>query len=415
MTFFLLIFCVSLSTLVAYEAPEDKEDVFASRVCPAFLVFDNAAYLSDMTIELPCHCKPEEAHSVVWYYQKQLGSTDIRALTDFQGTSVVDSSHVGRGSELRSRFSIRLFSLLIFRAQESDSGHYLCGTVSGEFFYGYDVDVQKAKKVSFLWSKTQRVAAVKSGDNLLFQVFTSFWSWSVCDRCDVPGEQTRVGLCYVKSDYLEVRYRRETHKVTSCGSSAVPKGLGLEKDKYGAELGVKNCNVPCPPKTELSSPEHQALLEFLGYSEQKPSVTVPVYYHNHQADTLLILSCPGARPEHAVAWDRGSMPLYRSQYMEGLNQSARIFIDTGHHLHFQPVQLEDKGSYFCWLQGKYAAEIRLGVYLRLGQRRLLSDPESMYALKVILICYMVLTAVFLLIVFGQCFWRTLKAKRLTLV
>ena len=101
--------------------------------------------------------------------------------------------------------------------------------------------------------------------------------------------------------------------------------------------------------------------------------------------------------------------------MEGLNQSARIFIDTGHHLHFQPVQLEDKGSYFCWLQGKYAAEIRLGVYLRLGQRRLLSDPESMYALKVILICYMVLTAVFLLIVFGQCFWRTLKAKRLTLV
>lgn len=405
----------ALSTLFAYEAPEDKEDIFASRACPAFLVFDNAAYLSDMTIELPCHCKPEETHNVVWFYQKELGSTDIRVLTDFQGTSVVDSSRVGRGSELRSRFSIRLFSLLIFRAQESDSGHYLCGTASGDYFYGYDVDVQDVKKVSFPWSKKQRVATVKSRSSrpILFQVFTSFWSWSVCDRCGIPGEQTRVGLCYIQSDYLEVRYRRKGDMVTSCGSSAVPKALGLERDKYGAELGVRNCQVPCPTK-QPSSLEHQALLEFLGYTGQESSTTVPIFYHNHPADTHLILSCPGARPEHAIAWDRGSVPLYRSQYMEGLNQSARIFIDTGHHLHFQPVTLEDKGSWFCWLQGKYAAEIRLGVYLRLRRQRLLSDPESLHALKILAICYAALTAMFLTLVFGQFFWRTMKAKRMLL-
>ncbi|XP_076121961.1 Ig-like V-type domain-containing protein FAM187A [Alosa pseudoharengus] len=411
----LLVALSALSTLVAYEAPEDTEDIFASQACPAFLVFDNAAYLSDMTIELPCHCKPEEAHSVVWFYQKQLGSTDIRALTDFQGTSVVDSSRVGRGSELRSRFSIRLFSLLIFRAQEPDSGHYLCGTASGDFFYGYDVDVQEVKKVSFPWSKKRRVATVKSGDSILFQAFTSFWSWSVCDRCDVPGEQMRIGLCYVHSDYLEVRYRHKTDKVTSCGSSAVPQALSLDRDKYAAELAVKSCHVPCPPKPP-SSLEHQTLLEFLGYSE-RPSLsdTVPIYYHNHPADSQLILSCPGARPEHAVAWDRDSTPLYRSQCMEGLNQTSRIFIDTGHHLHFQPVQLEDKGSYYCWLQGKCAAEIRLGVYQRLARQRLLTDPESLYALKIIFTCYAVLTAVFLFIVLGQFFWSTAKVKRMALV
>ncbi|CAB1341557.1 unnamed protein product [Coregonus sp. 'balchen'] len=304
---------LSFSVLSAYEAPEDKEDIFASRACPAFLVFDNAAYLADMTIELPCHCKPEEAHSVVWYYQKQLGSPDTRALTDFQGTSVVDSSKVGRGGDLRSRFSIRLFRLLIFRAQKEDSGHYLCRTTKGDLFYGYDVDVQEAYRVSFPWSRAQRwgrVAAVaaraasRSNQDLpLYQVFTSFWPWSVCDRCGVQGEQTRVGLCYVKTNYLHVRYRRTSPTVASCGSSAVPQCFGLTQANHqGAELGVRSCQVPCPPRF-IPQPEHQALLEFLGYN--KPAAPgVPVYYHNHPVDTPLILSCPGAKPQHAVAWDQ---------------------------------------------------------------------------------------------------------------
>lgn len=406
-----VVLSVLLSTVTAYEASEDKEDIFDMRACPAFLVFDNAAYLSDMTIELPCHCKPEEAHSVVWYYQKQLGSGDIRALTDFEGTSVLDSSHAAAsGSELRSRFSIRLFSLVVFRAQQSDSGHYICGTASGQFFYGYDVDVQEATRISFPWTKKRRGPAVRSGGKVLFQVFMSFWSWTVCDRCGVRGEQTGVGLCYVQSDYLKARYRLGVDGITSCGSSAVPDTLGLEKESYGAELRVRSCTVPCPLKPPIVS-EHQALLEFIGYGETDEKATIPIYYHNHPVDTSLILSCPGARPEHAVAWDRGAVPLYRTQYLEGQNQSARIFIDTGHHLHFQPVRQEDGGTYYCWLQGKYAAEIRLLVYVQLGHKRTVSDPESIYAMKIVLICYAVFTAVFFLMVFGQHFWRTLKIRR----
>ncbi|XP_023992983.1 Ig-like V-type domain-containing protein FAM187A [Salvelinus sp. IW2-2015] len=415
----LLLQTLSFSLLSTYEAPEDKEDIFASRACPAFLVFDNAAYLVDMTIELPCHCKPEEAHSVVWYYQKKLGSPDTRALTDFQGTSVVDSSKVGRGGDLRSRFSIRLFSLLIFRAQKEDSGHYLCGTTKGDFFYGYDVDVQEAHRVSFPWSRAQRRgraaamaarAASRSNQDLpLYQVFTSFWPWSVCDRCGVRGEQTRVGLCYVKSDYLHVRYRWTSQTVASCGSSAVPQRFGLTQTNHqGAELGVRSCQVPCPPKS-IPQPEQQALLEFLGYNDQAAQ-GVPVYYHNHPVDTPLILSCPGAKPQHAVAWDQGSRPLYRSQYMEGLNVTFRLFIDTGHHLHFSPATQDDRGSYYCWIQGKRAAEIRLGVYYRLGHKRLLSDPESLYALRIILLCYGGMTGVFVLIVLLKYTWRTVRPK-----
>lgn len=393
---FFLILCPLL--LSAYQAPEDKEDIFTTRPCPAFLVFENAAFVADMTVELPCHCKPTDVLSVVWYYQKHLGTKNTKVLTDFSGTAITDSSNVGRDVHLRERFSIRLFSLLIFRAQQSDSGHYVCGTTTGQFFYGYDLDIQVARNVLFSWSPEQRAEEreVKSNPNEQFHVFTNYWPWSVCDRCDVRGEQARVGLCYVMSEYLQVRYLREVKNVISCGSSAVPLRFGLSRTDYGAELSIRSCESFCPPKPALN-PQRQALLEFLGYSTQA-SPGLLVYYHNHLVNTDLVLSCPKARPQHVVAWDKHSTPLYRSQYMQGVDTNSRVFIDLGHHLHFQPVRMEDKGTYYCWIQGKKAAEIRLGVHTRLRRQRSISDPESLFGLSVMLLCYTCLTAVFLLIV-----------------
>ncbi|XP_039543038.1 coiled-coil domain-containing protein 103 isoform X1 [Pimephales promelas] len=400
--------------LSAYEAPEDKKDIFASRACPAFLVFDTVAFIAHMTIELACHCKPEETHSVVWYYQKQIGSMNTKVLTDFEGTMVVESSKVGRGSDLHSRFSIRLFSLLIFRVQRADSGHYICGTASGEFFYGYDVDVQEVHQVLFPLNVKERTQVQEAKPvrmkTEMFQVFTSYSSWSKCDRCDIPGEQTRVGFCYVKSIYLHVRYQHESDGAASCGSSAVPKQFGLSGSSYGAKLEVRNCHTICPPKP-TTSPERRALLKFL-QDDGQASPGVTIHYHNHPTGSDLVLTCPGAKPQYAVAWDKGSAPLYRSQYMEGLNKTSRIFIDTGHHLHFRPLRLKDKGLYFCWLQGELAAEIRLGVYLRLGRLRQISDPESVYALQLILACYTGITAMFLITILVRFIWQISKEDTL---
>lgn len=397
--------------LKAYQAPEDKEDIFTTRTCPAFLVFDSVAFLSDMTIELPCHCKPEEALSVVWYYQRFLGTQDTRVLTDFSGTTVVDSSKVGRDSDLQRRFSIRLFSLVIFRVQEKDSGHYICGTTSGEFFYGYDMDVQVVHRVLFPWNLVQANGTqLPKAEDKPFQMFTSYWPWPVCDRCGVKGEQTRVGLCYIMSKYLQVRYLSKFSNMTSCGSSAVPPSFGLTDGSYGAELLVRSCHVPCSRKPTTVSPERKSLLHFLGYSDSK-SPGLRVYHHNHPADSDLVLSCPGTKPQHAVAWDKGSTRLYRSQFMEGLDGNSRVFIDAGHHLHFRPVLLKDKGTYYCWIQGKKAAEIKLGVYSQLGRTRRFSDPESLIALKAILIIYGLLTAVFLLIISVRFFWSVSKEQR----
>ncbi|MEQ2201873.1 hypothetical protein XENOCAPTIV_019687, partial [Xenoophorus captivus] len=134
----------------SYEAPEDKQDVFASRACPAFLTFTNAAYIVGVTVELPCHCKPQEVQSVVWFFRKHQGSSDeTRALTDHHGNKLLDTSQVLHSSDLRSRFSIRLFSLLIFRAAPTDSGLYICGSAHQDFFYGYDLDLQEAPTLSF--------------------------------------------------------------------------------------------------------------------------------------------------------------------------------------------------------------------------------------------------------------------------
>lgn len=99
----------------------------------------------------------------------------------------------------------------------------------------------------------------------LYRVFTSFRPWSVCDRCGVPGEQVRVGLCHVHSHFLHVRYRRANQTVASCGSGAVPRAFGLlRRSRVGAKLEVKSCQVTCPTQTPPSF-KILGLMTFLGY------------------------------------------------------------------------------------------------------------------------------------------------------
>ncbi|XP_034393983.1 Ig-like V-type domain-containing protein FAM187A isoform X2 [Cyclopterus lumpus] len=412
----------------SYEAPEDKQDVFARKACPAFLTFTNAAYLAGVTVEIPCHCKPQQIQSVVWFFRKHLdGSKETRALTDHHGNRLLDPNIVPHSGELRSRFSIRLFSLLIFRAGPDDSGIYICGSVHKDFFYGYDLDIQEARTLSFIsrrmgvrqrlpsesTSKKREVRKGLGSTKSLYQVFTSFRPWSVCDRCGVPGEQVRVGLCHVHSHYLHVRYRRANQTVTSCGSGAVPKAFGqLKQSSVGARLQVKSCQVTCQTQAPPSS-KILALMTFLGYN----SASLPVFYLNHPAHRILTLGCPGARPNMAVAWDRGFEPIYRSEHLAGRDLNApppRLLIDTGHHLLFQPAKTQDSGVYYCWLEGHRAAEIRLLVYAHLGRgQSVTSHPDFWIALQTVLRSYVVMTAVFCLLVFGKAGVKHLRDTRET--
>ncbi|XP_032377667.1 Ig-like V-type domain-containing protein FAM187A [Etheostoma spectabile] len=395
----------------SYEAPEDKQDVFARKACPAFLTFTNAAYLSGVTVELPCNCKPQQIQSVVWFFRKHLGSSkETRALTDHHGNKLLDTNRVPHSGDLNSRFSIRLFSLLIYRAGLDDSGVYICGSAHKDFFYGYDLDIQDARTLSLTprltpegMSKKRKANKRLGSAQPLYRVFTGFQSWSVCDRCGVPGEQVRVGLCYVHSHYLHVRYRRANQTVASCGSGAVPRAFGQLK-RVGAKLEVKSCQVTCQTRAPLSS-KILDLMAFLGYNSASRRAAVPVFYLNHPADKVLTLGCPGAQPNMAVAWDRGSEPIYRSGHSASLNLSAtppRLLIDPGHHLVFKPAQTQDSGVYHCWLQGHRAAEIRLLVYAHLGRgQSVTSHPDFPAALRTVLGSYVAMTAAFCLLVFTR--------------
>ncbi|NXP25246.1 F187A protein, partial [Scytalopus superciliaris] len=382
-------------------AIEKKGDVFKRMACPAFLTFENVAYLADMTFELPCKCKPEEASSVVWYFQKKLRSHETKVLTDFNGTMVVDSSHIRTGSDLLERFSIRMFSLLVFQAQVRDSGHYLCGSRAGQFYYGYDVDVQPTGQVqvAFLDSE-QHVQDDYVAEQ--FRLFTMFWDWGGCDRCGVRGEQRRIGLCFVQSARLSPRYRTALPNVTSCGSGAVPARFPRLLRLRSPEVAVRSCLAPCPPS---DAPEEgvQSISNIIHKLGEKPQVPrVPIQYHSQPSRSRLVIACPGARPEHAVAWDKGSVRLYRSQYLVGVGKAMRVFIDHGNHLHILRVRWSDRGTYFCWRQGRLVAGFRLSIAHPLRRRRGPTDPETLFVMRAVGIAFGLTIAVFCLIHLCRC-------------
>ncbi|NWV71900.1 F187A protein, partial [Malurus elegans] len=398
---------LSLVDVVQAFAIENKGDVFKKMACPAFLMFENVAYLADMTFELPCKCKPEEASSVVWYFQKNLHSHETTVLTDFNGTVVVDSSHVRAGSDLLKRFSIRMFSLIVFRAQEGDSGHYLCGTRDGLFFYGYDVDVQPTRKITVAFlDNDQHVQEDYKGKE--FSLFTTFWDWTGCDRCGVRGEQRRIGLCYVQSARLNPRYRTALPNVTSCGSRAVPARFQRLIRLRSPEVAIRSCLAPCPEK---EAPEEgvQSISNVVYKLGKKPRLPrVPIQYHRQPPKSDLVIACPGARPEHAVAWDKGSVRLYRSHYLVGDKKHMRVFIDHGNHLHLRQLRKSDKATYFCWRQGEMVAGFQLSVTFQPRRQRSPSDPESIFVMRAVGISFGVITGIFFLIHVSRCCWRVCR-------
>ncbi|XP_040845143.1 Ig-like V-type domain-containing protein FAM187A [Ochotona curzoniae] len=387
-------------SLRAFELVE-KENIFQKTPCPAFLMFDNAAYLADMSFELPCHCKPEEVLAVVWYYQKHLGSGHTRVLTDFDGRVLTEAAQVRAGSDMLVRFSIRMFSLLVFRAQPEDSGLYFCGTHKGDYFYAYDVDIQSSEgMVATFRDKGEEPFEDEYRGNL--RIFTTFWEWTPCDRCGVRGEQWRIGLCYLQSPHLSPRYRKTMPDVVSCGSSALSRKLRDAARDHTPELLVQSCQEPCK-KRKTDRKGVLAIYNYVSKLGSRPWVPqVPIQFHQQRLGHGLVISCPGARPEHAVAWDKDSRRLYRTEYLKGVNRSMRVFIDHGNHLHIRFTQLGDQGIYYCWRQGQLVAGFRLSVSSRRRYAASLSDPETRAVVELTLMGYLLITLVFIAIHVCRC-------------
>ncbi|NWS78613.1 F187A protein, partial [Crotophaga sulcirostris] len=404
---------LSMADVLHAFAIEEKGDVYSRVACPAFLMFVNTAYLTGMTFELPCKCKPREVSSVIWYFQKNMESRKTTVLTDFGGTVVVDSGHIRTGSDLLKRFSIRMFSLIVFQAQVADSGHYLCGTKEGDLFYGYDVDVQPSKHITVAFLDRDQHVQEDSTEKL-FSLFTTFWDWTRCDRCGVRGEQRRIGLCYMRSAQLHPRYRTAVPNVTSCGSNAVPAHLQQRGHLRRPEVAIRSCLAPCQEKEKPPKEGVQTISNVISKLGEKPWLSrVPTQFHRQPVGSGLVIACPGARPEHAVAWDKGSVRLYRSHYLIGVNKTMRIFIDHGNHLHIQQIQANDEGTYFCWREGQVVASFRLSVSFWRQRWRTFDNPETIYAVKMMGLIYLIISALF--IVIHVCRYCRQQSRCLTMV
>ncbi|XP_056415247.1 Ig-like V-type domain-containing protein FAM187A [Hyla sarda] len=390
---FLLYFIpASSSTTIAKD-----DDILSSTKCPAYLLFETAAYLSDVTIELPCQCKPEETKYVVWYYQKKSGDKPM-VLTDFKGTVQLDVENVRDAYDTSLKFTIRMFNLIVHKAQIENSGNYLCGTQDGHFFYGYNVDIQDSKDalVSFVEKDGKPQPHLK---NKYFVAFTTFSDWTVCDRCDVRGEQRSIGLCYVNSSYLNPRFHANKNDVSSCGSEAVPLKFKKLLSKRRPEILIRSCMTKCHVRKKGVMGMLSTLMHTIGkLKDYIPWISkVPMEIHTQTMGSRMSISCPGVRPEHAVAWDKDNERLYLTENLIGAKKSMRVFIDHGGHLNFRSIQYSDAGTYYCWLQGKLTAGFKLSVQRDPLKKRKFSDPDAIFVMKNILISIPVLIIIFLVV------------------
>ncbi|XP_010158287.1 PREDICTED: Ig-like V-type domain-containing protein FAM187A, partial [Eurypyga helias] len=158
----------------------------------------------------------------------------------------------------------------------------------------------------------------------------------------------------------------------------------------------------------------QAISNVLSKLGEKPWLPrVPTQFHKQPVGSSLIIACPGARPEHAVAWDKDSIRLYRSRYLVGVNKSMRVFIDHGNHLHILQARVSDGGTYFCWREGEMVAGFRLSIIYQRRRRRTFNDPETIYAVKTIGMSYVLITIIFIVIHVCRCCWRVFRCPART--
>ncbi|XP_072269831.1 Ig-like V-type domain-containing protein FAM187A [Pyxicephalus adspersus] len=375
--FCFLLFLTAISMVRSAEIRE-QEVKYNRDSCPAIPSFDSVAYGTDMNIELPCHCMTDVNTPVFWYYKKSASSTKIRLLTPTSKQGFQKTSH-----NLRSKISTTKRNVIIHKARVVDTGLYICGSSDGMFFWGYDVDVQDTTN-AYVAFQSHHEHPLPHLITKHFTAFTAFWDWGTCDRCDVPGEQRSVGLCYVTSRYLDPRFKMTENGVASCGSDAVPKNFKGELSDRRPEIYIRNCQSPCHERKPGFIGTIKHWINKLGkLKEYIPFIPrAPTEKHSHMFGDSLTLACPGARPTDAVAWDKGKKRLYKSDYLIQ-EKKKRIYIDHGNNLNFQRVSFSDKATYYCWVQGKLRAGIKLTVQADPVEQRSFYDPGSIEAMKII--------------------------------
>ncbi|KAE8583917.1 hypothetical protein XENTR_v10020745 [Xenopus tropicalis] len=367
-------------------------------------MFEQAAFLQGAKVELPCHCKPDNIKSVIWFYKRHLSSKEIMLIKNFKNKLAVDTSSTVKEIDLLTRFHVVNFDLLIVPSHSDDSGIYICGSKTGEFFYAYELDIQSTTDARLIFGDKEENPLPEYNTNE-FLAYTSFREWSPCDRCGVRGEQRKFGLCYVSSQYINPRYQIKGDDV-SCGSDAVPKRFKPLIANRTAEIFIRSCKVPCYSNETLGGKVSNVVNDLATYLQGKfsflPRRKLPTQNHIYALGDRVTLTCPGSKPEHAVAWDKDNERLYRSEYLIGTRKYMNRFIDHGNNLNIKFIEFTDKGLFTCWLNGKPVASFKLDVTKQPPRRRDLRDAETLFATRIIGFGFIFFIVLFVLIHIIKC-------------
>ncbi|XP_041432187.1 Ig-like V-type domain-containing protein FAM187A [Xenopus laevis] len=404
-TLFIIIILIRITfQMIALES--DAKIDLPKMDCPATLMFEQIAFLQDMNVELPCRCKPDGTTSVIWYYKRHLNSKHITLFKDsVKDKVIVDSARDKDQNDLYARFDVIDLDLTIVGAHPDDSGIYICGSKTGEFYYGYELDIQRSTDARVIFSdKDEQPLPDINTDG--FQAYTSFGQWSKCDRCGVRGEQRKLGLCTARSPYMNPRFQIKGDDV-SCGSDAVPERFKPLIANRPAEIFFRSCEVACAEnKPGMLGKVVNAANNLSAYLKKRfgflPTHKLPTQKYVSTLGGKVTFTCPGSKPDDAVAWDKDDERLYHSEYLIGTSKYMNLFIDHGNNLHIKFAQFTDKGLYTCWLNGKQISSIKLTVSKEPPKRRKLTDADTLFAAKVLGFCFLVCTVLFFIIFFIKC-------------
>ncbi|XP_073463168.1 Ig-like V-type domain-containing protein FAM187A [Aquarana catesbeiana] len=380
--------CWQITTVNAYVLSE-KEQTNEKLLCPSIPIYESVAYATDMTIELPCKCRPDTKTHVYWFYKKSVNSVKTQMLTP-DGTQ--KSLHV------ESKIVTKMYNVIIHKARVKDSGIYICGNGDGAFFWGYDLDVQDTSNAYVAFQEHHQDPQPDLKTEHL-TAFTAFWNWEKCDRCDVPGEQRKIGFCYVSSAHLEPRHMLSQSSVVPCGSHGIPDNLRKELSDRRPEIFIRSCLTPCHTRVPgLKGTTQYWLHKLSKIKNYIPFLSkAPTEKHTHTVGSSLTLACPGAKPGDAVAWDKSNKQFYKSDYLIGQKEATRIFIDHGNNLNFRYVRYSDQATYYCWLQGKLKAGIKLTLQADPTEKRKFTDSDSILALRMIGLSFAIFFLIFVII------------------
>ncbi|XP_032898049.1 protein FAM187B-like [Amblyraja radiata] len=358
---------VTLAVMGALLTFMNQEDdlAYCSDTAPCSL-----AFLSNNPLSLRCPSATEVPEdSIYWQYQ-DLSQPQAKPRTFIRSGHL--RQHRRAMGKLGRRANLRSGSLIMNKAETSDTGLYLCRSANSTLA-AYQVDVQDS---SLLYVSHQGLGeSTMSNQSLrvnlgssqhMVKLYTRWGPWQDCDRCNVIGEQKVMGFCYAKlSQDIDEDKDEDEGEALEVNGVTLPCGLmelhiGQSLPRRGAELHYQWCREPCE-KEEI--PVGLPEIGDWWWLGQEPAIDwveprkiiQQLMYHDILDNARM--TCPGASVYTPVLWQRDSTFITRNGNSDGRHRLVDAM--GGGIYEIQNVMPSDRGIYRCWVHGRRVASFHL--------------------------------------------------------